>query len=210
MTNQGERLQSLIKQLKTNQLRFSNYIGVQVSQTNAICKDRAEFSSGYLKRVAIKYPLVNSHWLLTGVGEMFTPKEADTVEEPDFFYKKSMNLVPPIIYKEDGLLRKTMGENFKVLAERWGMKKNEMFGIIMPGVQKQSVTNYLNGTSQPPIWVLIYLEQITGIAIAAWFTKSIKLEEMPIGPVDAAAVGIGESLRAEIKSGLLELLDKIG
>ena len=29
MTNQGERLQSLIKQLKTNQLRFSNYIGVQ-------------------------------------------------------------------------------------------------------------------------------------------------------------------------------------
>jgi len=71
MTDRAQRFKELINALKTNQLKFTNAIGVKYSQTNAIYNGRKEFSRNYLHKISERYPNVNTHWILTGKGAMF-------------------------------------------------------------------------------------------------------------------------------------------
>lgn len=208
MSNQGERLQKLIDSLKTNQLRFSRAIGVQVSQTNAVCKGRGEFSRNYLQKVSEKYPTVNTHWLLTGLGDMFLSPESKEkegiVSESNPTYTKSINLVQISPYNDDEQLRKRLGDNLASLVFAWGMKKYQLFDIIMPGVAKQSITNYLSGSSQVPLYALVRLERITGISIIEWITREIKSWELP--PEPTPGIKRQDNVIREIRA----LLDRVG
>ncbi len=213
MQDQALRLKFLINALKTNQLQLSKKIGVPYSQTNSIFHGKAGFSSGYVKKLSAKFKNVNTHWLLTGDGEVFltesSQREILVLKEPDLDYQKSINPVPIITHGDDAELRKTLSENLKTLADRWEMKKNELFGLLMPGVQKQTVTNYMKGTSAPPLWVLIHLERITGIGLTVWLTRAMRPEELPAGPVSADVQG-GEDQLSMVREQLRTLLAKLG
>ena len=78
----------------------------------------------------------------------------------------------------------------------------------MPGVQKQSVTNYMKGSSQPPLGVLIRLEMISGITISHFLTRILDIMEMPSHPIEA-----GKERQDQItlvRKELRALLEKIG
>ncbi len=212
MTEQAQRFQYLINALKTNQLQLSKAIGVKFSHTNAIFNGRKQFSRAYLQKLSSQYPRINIHWLLNGVGEMFltdlVQNNTQTVSEPGFEYSKSTNPVQISTIVDDLILRKTLGSNLERLANTWGMKKNELFGMLMPGVKKQSVTNYFHGASQPPLGVLINIERLSGIGISAWLTRTIDANELPKEPLHD---GIhSEDQIQTIRKDLRALLSRIG
>lgn len=159
MQNQAERLKALIKSLKTNQLQISKRIGVQYTQTNSIANGRNKISRGYLEKLLSAYPKINSHWLLTGEGSMYQDynnTSTDILEEPKNEYiQKSIFGVQLV---DDTPLRQQLGSNISRLIRSWGMKKIEFFPMLIPGVQKQTITNYVNGSSQPPLFALVHLE----------------------------------------------------
>lgn len=212
MSDRAQRFQELINALKTNQLRFNNALGVKYSQTNAIYNGKKEFSRNYLQKISEKFPNVNTHWILTGKGTMFLDqqeaKSMGYVSEPNVEYNKSTNDGQFVLVPDDLELRKTLGSNLVTLANRWGMKKSELFSLIMPGVQKQSVTNYMKGSSQPPLGVLIRLEMISGITISHFLTRILDIMEMPSHPIEA-----GKERQDQItlvRMELRALLEKIG
>lgn len=212
MSDRAQRFQELINALKTNQLRFTNAIGVKYSQTNAIYNGKKEFSRNYLHKISEKYPNVNTHWILTGKGAMFLDqqeaKNTGYVSEPNFEYGKSTNDGQFVIVPDDLELRKTLGSNLITLANRWRMKKNELFSLIMPGVQKQSVTNYMKGSSQPPLGVLIRLEMVSGITISHFLTRILDIMEMPSHPIDASQER--QDQITLVRKELRALLEKLG
>lgn len=206
MQNQADRLKALIKSLKTNQLQISKKIGVQYTQTNSIVNGRGKISRGYLEKLLLAYPKVNSHWLLTGEGAMYQDynnTSTKILEEPKTAYiQKSIFHVLPT---DDKPIRRQLAVNISRLISAWGMKKNEFFPILIPGVQKQTVTNYLSGSSQPPLYALVHLERITGISLVQWLTHDIPAAQMPDGPQEAGTAthitgGDVGALVAEIKT----------
>lgn len=208
MSSQAERLTELLKTLKTNQLQFSNAIGVKSTQTNAIAKGRGEFSKGYLKKVRAVYPNVNLHWLLTGTGNMIvSPSETQSPVSVESTYQKSIISVLENLPGNDEAVRETLSINLNTLHKKWGMGKNELFALLYPGVQKQTVTNYFNGSSQPPLWVLLRLEQITGVTLSAWLNRLIQPAEIPKEPVFETKGG--EDLLYILKTQLHVLLDML-
>lgn len=205
MQNQADRLKALIKSLKTNQLQISKKIGVQYTQTNSIVNGRGRISRGYLEKLLLAYPKVNSHWLLTGEGAMYQDynnTSTNILEEPktEYIQKSIFHVLPT----DDKPIRRQLAVNISRLISAWGMKKNEFFLMLIPGVQKQTVTNYLAGSSQPPLYALIHLERITNISLVDWLTHDIPAAQMPDGPQDpAAAIRAGGdigALVAEIKT----------
>lgn len=213
MDDQAQRFQTLLNALKTNQSRFSEDIGVQYAQTNAVYNARGEFSRGYLQKLTAKYPQVNLHWLLTGVGEMLLPEQQITEEKSQQQPKKSNEKynknVPDSTVFDDIEMRKTLAKNLKTLARRWRMKKNELFGILVPGVKKPTVTNYFAGNSQPPLSALIKLEDLTGIGLSAWVTNELHEDELPFEPL----VRVSESKEVKlenVRESLRALLAKMG
>lgn len=77
----------------------------------------------------------------------------------------------------------------------------------MPGVPKQTVTNYYNGTSQPPLIALVRLEALSGISMAQWLIREISPDEIPPDPLDGAPTG--DPIIA-IKHELQALLERLG
>lgn len=186
MQEQAQRFQTLIKALKTNQLQLSKKIGVPYSQTNGIFHGKQGISSGYIKKLSAKYPDINITWLMTGKGEVFLPPDEtgsdSLLMEPGQSYEKSINPVQVSPFDSDDELRKRLGSNMSRLISAWEMKKYQLFEILMPGVAKQSVTNYLNGSSQVPLYALIRLERISGIPIIEWITRDMQGGDFPSEP----------------------------
>lgn len=209
----SDRLQYLINVLKMNGLQFSKAIGVSQAFVSFMIKGKSKISRGTLDKIGKKFPSVNIHWLLTGEGEMFMPeplkKEISAVQEPDIIYNKSDNTGLSASWKDDDYLRKNLGSNLKVLTDRWGMKKNELFSLLMPGAKKQTVSNYFAGDSAPPLWVLIHLEQVTGIKISAWLTRAVLPDELPAAPLKSDARGNDDPI-SMIRKELRALLERLG
>ena len=205
------RLQILINTLNLNGLQFAKAIGVSQSFVSIMQSGQTKISRSVIDKIGKAFPLVNIHWLITGDGEMFLdelPKQSnDVLNDIELKYQKSTNNVLISSVKDDAVLRIMLGTNLQSLANRWRMKKNELFGILMPGVQKQTVTNYMKGSSAPPLWVLINLEKITGISISTWLTRAIDPESMPSVPIDANG---GEHQIYLVRKELRALLDRLG
>lgn len=187
MDEVGLRLEELLNKLKTSQLRLALDTGLNQSFLSAIIRGKKNISRDVLFSIVSKYPMVNLTWLLTGNGTMFLPDQSEKVDmvAEDFasLYQASKIHVLKIAIGDDNELRKTLGSNLVRLANAWGMKKNELFGMLMPGVKKQSVTNYFHGASQPPLGVLINIERLSGIGISAWLTRTIDANELPNEPL---------------------------
>lgn len=207
MSEAGIRLEKLLFTLKTNQLRLAAETGLNQSFLSAIIRGKKDISRDVLENLAIRYPSVNLTWLLIGTGEMFLPepisgKKESTAESSKLQEKYKIN-VPQNSLAHEGELRKMLAENLKTLATRWMMKKNELFGVLMPGIKKPTVTNYFNGSSQPPLGALIRLEELTGIGLSAWVTREIREAELPFEPLsnerqskEVQLENVRESLRA--------------
>jgi transcriptional regulator with XRE-family HTH domain len=183
MENPGIRLDQVIKSMKMSRLKFAKETSIAQSFLNEIVNGKKNISINSLEKIRNRYPLVNIHWLLTGHGSMYLNQLKDTpaeVGEPISPYKaRYINNVLP---SDDGPIRRQLGSNLDTLIHAWGMKKIDFFSMLIPGVQKQVVTNYLKGISQPPLFALIHLERLTGITVVDWLTNSIPAAIMPNEP----------------------------
>lgn len=209
MNGVGERLDALIKLLSVNQLKFSKRVGVNQSFLSAIVNGRKNISRRALQKIGDTFPQVNTNWILNGKGDMFlTDIQVEVVKEMDSAYKKSKISVLNDTVLDDLVLRKMLSVNLKTLIEHWELKKNEFFPILIPGVSKQTVTNYFNGSSQVPLFALVRLEKITGVGMSDWITRSIGSGELPPEPLTS---GGDDSNQLEvIKKELRSLLNRLG
>ena len=209
MNEVGERLEALIKAVSVNQLKFSKRVGVNQSFLSAIVNGRKNISRRTLQKIGETFPKANTNWILNGKGEMFLPEnEVEVLREIDSTFQKSKISVLNATVLDDLVLRKTLSGNLKTLIDHWEMKKNEFFPILIPGVSKQTVTNYFNGSSQVPLFALVRLEKITGVGMSEWLTRSIGSGELPPEPLES---GGDDSNQIElIKKELRSLLNRLG
>lgn len=207
------RLQCVINTLGISNLKFANAIGVSQSFVSLMVKGKSKISRSAIDKIGKAYPKVNIHWLITGEGEMFFPDSAKPetrlLEESTAKYQKSNNAVLFELGSNDDVLRKRLGINLDTARKRWGMKKSELFRMLVPDTAKQTVTNYFSGASQPPLIALIRLESMTGIPISTWLTKEISASDIPPAPVDGAVV-MAASQAETLKKELRALLDRLG
>lgn len=213
LEQQAQRFRELIKALNTNRLKLSKQIGAVYSQTDSIFNGRVAMSSGYRQKLLKRHPQVNTHWLDTGMGEMFSRElpqsQIMVVEEDDNYLKKYKKPVPTITITDDADLRKTLAKNLNTLSKRWEMKKNELIGVLVPGTKKPTVTNYFSGSSQLPLGGLVRLEELTGIGLSTWVTREIQMIELPFEPLNTERIGGFEQLQV-VKESLQALLRRLG
>lgn len=206
MTEQAQRFKNLLKALKINQLQLSKSIEVHYSQTNAIYNGRGDLSRGYLNKLGKKYPSINTHWLITGIGDMFLPSIPDGIDMVNEPLEKYRINVPNQV-DDDAIMRQVLAKNLLVLAKRWGLKKNELAQVLVPGSKKPTVTNYFSGKSQLPLFALVRLEDLTGIGLSTWITHELQERELPFEPIQARKGGADQL--EDIKAGLRALLNKL-
>lgn len=88
----SERINLIINHLKLNKNSFSKAIGLSNNVTiGKILNDKRSPSFDILTKIIQTYDCINSHWLLTGEGEMLNTTETTTKEksspEKDFVLK---------------------------------------------------------------------------------------------------------------------------
>jgi len=71
------------------------------------------------------------------------------------------------------------------------------------------VTNYFNGSSQPPIGALVRLEELTGIGLSAWVTREIREQELPFEPLFSDQQSKKVQIE-NVRESLRELLARMG
>ena len=69
---QRERLLQLLYEMHYGQTRFEDEIG---ASRGCIAHMSDFVSQNFLRKVAARFPDVNTNWIITGVGEMFTSSE---------------------------------------------------------------------------------------------------------------------------------------
>jgi transcriptional regulator with XRE-family HTH domain len=71
----GSRLKKLLDELRINQTRFSEIVGISKNATTSIIKNRSLPRANILQRFLADTPSVNANWLMTGNGSMFIKKQ---------------------------------------------------------------------------------------------------------------------------------------
>lgn len=79
-TTIAQRFEALIKALKMNHNSFANSIGKTPTLMKQITDGKSRPGWEVIESIAIKYPQVNSNWLLRGEGEMFL-KEQEAIAD---------------------------------------------------------------------------------------------------------------------------------
>ncbi len=88
----GIRLKKLMKALDLNQIEFAKSVGVSQPSISKIVNGENSLSAELLTRMAVEYPTLNLHWLITGSGEMFFDVQTGTqpyVQEESAPYKRT-------------------------------------------------------------------------------------------------------------------------
>lgn len=81
MLEQGMRLELLIKALNFKGKTFAMDIGVSQPLISRVCAGKAELTHFLLNKIINKHSSVNTHWLLTGEGDMMLHKKEPTVNQ---------------------------------------------------------------------------------------------------------------------------------
>lgn len=69
----AQRIQNIVQDKKLSIKEFASQIGMSQSNlSNLFAGKVRDLGSEYLTNIIIKFPEVNSHWLLTGEGELYT------------------------------------------------------------------------------------------------------------------------------------------
>lgn len=171
-----QRLNFIIRSLKTSGLGFSKAVGVSQPFIAAILKGRAKLSRALLEKINKTYPEVNTHWVLTGEGKAFF--EPGGIGEIVEVLAKDPPTFPDILFLNDLDLRKTLAYNLDTLIITLNVKKKDLFAYLIEDVSKQAITTYFNGTSQMPLSALIRLETLTGIPIKELLTRQITSKDL--------------------------------
>lgn len=66
-----DRILKLLNTENLSSARFADLVGVQRSNISHILSGRNNPGLDFLQKVLIRFPLINSEWLLLGKGEMF-------------------------------------------------------------------------------------------------------------------------------------------
>lgn len=74
-----ERIQKLIDIEQLSPSKFADTIGVQRSSVSHILSGRNKPSLDVVQKILIKFPDLNSDWLLFGNGEIYKTKKANTL-----------------------------------------------------------------------------------------------------------------------------------
>lgn len=90
------RIHQLIEHLGLSVRAFESKIGASQGSINRAIKDNNEVSTKWLAAIMDKYPSVNSHWLLTGSGNITTHRDYSTEVNDGL----SIASEPPIKYGE--------------------------------------------------------------------------------------------------------------
>lgn len=78
ITSLVNRLQSLIDDLGYNPASFGAELAVSNSTIGSILRKTSSFNMSILVRIAVVFPRVNMHWLITGMGPMYLSQEENS------------------------------------------------------------------------------------------------------------------------------------
>lgn len=77
-----ERLQQLLNKEQLTPVRFAEIVGVQRSSVSHILSGRNNPSLDFIQKILLKFPQINSDWLINGIGELYrdnvTTRQAKT------------------------------------------------------------------------------------------------------------------------------------
>ncbi len=66
----GQRLRNVYKSVQVTQEEFAIKLGVSRSILAKYFSDKSKPSVDIISKLLINYPIINSHWLITGEGDM--------------------------------------------------------------------------------------------------------------------------------------------
>lgn len=91
-----ERILQLSEEQPVSKTKFFTELGQSYSNFTGRNKKTA-IPSDFLSRLLNKYPNCNSHWLLTGKGEMISSNKSKTIDELQIVQNENNNLKADII-----------------------------------------------------------------------------------------------------------------
>lgn len=164
LIEQGARLEKLYKTLGFKGKTFAEDIGVSQPLISKLVNGKGDFSHLVIKKITNRHPGVNSHWLITGEGEMFLgkPKETKPVQER--------------VATEPGVLP----TNIISIRKRWGMSQSEFAELV--GVTRFVVGHWERGRNTPSYEEMTTLEHLTGYNHNTLRTRELLNAEIPAVP----------------------------
>lgn len=215
MLSESERLESLIKHLKTNAYQFSLKAGIAQGAVSNIINGRRRLSRDIIDLIVQSFPKVSLDWLLRGIGTVFLPEDHEQTEvvmeeTSDYVVKNSPVYVIPIFEEDD--LKQYVAANLRTIAKVWNLTQTEMIDALGANVGRQAISTYYKGEILPKLAMLLRLEQLSGWPVYVLATRRLKEEEIPEKPISGAYPGfmLTASQAMEITNELHRMQLRIG
>lgn len=167
---QGARLDQLIKTLKLNSKTFAAAISVSQGFVSQMSNGKRPITHRVLNKITGRYEHVNTHWLMTGDGEMFI-RQKPLPNEPELSF---------VVEAHSGSKSKTFSRNFFTIRKRWGFSQ-EAFADLL-GITRFVVGNIERGRNAPDYDTVAALETLTGFTHHDLRTRELSLSEVPASP----------------------------
>ncbi|MBQ7212272.1 MAG: helix-turn-helix transcriptional regulator [Muribaculaceae bacterium] len=93
-TTVTQRISRIYEELGLTQNKFAQEIGIAQTTISAAIKRNNDVTNTMLNAIVVRFPEVNSDWLITGRGEMFHPKKVEIVNRFDDSPLKEVSVIP--------------------------------------------------------------------------------------------------------------------
>ena len=125
------RLQQFLNAEQLSPARLSDIIGIQRSGMSHILSGRNKPSFDFIQKLLLKFPTLNSEWLITGKGKMYKDNQAVN-------YQNYTNTVLP----ETGESVENHQETKEIQQDRGLFETSELSENSIIGSGKEDVRNY--------------------------------------------------------------------
>lgn len=129
-TKMRSRLQQFLNAEQLSPARLSDIIGIQRSGMSHILSGRNKPSFDFIQKLLLKFPTLNSEWLITGKGKMY--KESLAINNPTY-----QNSVLSVVEK----IVETHPEPKEIQQDRVLFKNPELSENSINGSGKEDVRN---------------------------------------------------------------------
>lgn len=136
------RLQQFLNAEQLSPARLSDIIGIQRSGMSHILSGRNKPSFDFIQKLMLKFPALNSEWLITGKGKMY--KESQVINQPNY-----QNAVLPVVDE----IVETHPEPKEIQQDRGLFENPELTENSIIGSAKEDVCN---NSKQIVKMILIY------------------------------------------------------
>lgn len=143
-TEQGARLDALIKASKMTQSAFAQLVGVTQGYVTQMITGRKSISAKVINNITLKIPKVNIDWLLNGVGGIYLESENEQL---------------------DAEVMERFSSNLSVLLPAREMDPVNLAPII--GVDTTVITDLLHGRRLPSLSLVIRLRKALDVPMDA-------------------------------------------